>query len=697
MGHRYSKFLRIQDDPGTLDHQVHTNNYEEGRQIYIPESTPKHESPGRNRQSLRAKVLYKVFHEDFDRLQTSILDPQGTIIQHWSKIFLITCLVSLFVDPLFFYLPVVSSDQVCIQTGMSLKLILTIIRSVADVFYIINIFIRFRTAYVAPPSRVFGRGELVIDSRKIASRYLRRGFCIDFIAALPLPQILIWVLIPNLQRSAINVSTNVLRFVMIFQFLPKLLLVFPLTTQVGKAIGFVIETAWLGAAYNLLLFLLASHVIGACWYILSIEREEACWRNACDNERQTCQYNYFDCKRLADPGRNSWFLSSNITNLCTPTTSSYAFGIYGDAVNNQVVSAHFVNKYFYCFWWGLRNLSTLGQNLSTSIYIGEISFSILIGCVGLVLFASLIGNMQRYLLSTTLRLEEWRIKRTDTEKWMHHRQLPEVLRVSVRKYDQYKWLATRGVDEETLLSTLPLELQRDIKRHLCLDLVRRVPLFEQMDERMLDAICERLRPALCTEGTFLVREGDLVNVVLFIVRGYLNSYATNSGDISRFSNPCLIGPGNFCGEELLTWALETDPSIILPSSTRTIKAIAEVEGFALRAEDLKFVVSQFRKKHSKQLRHNFRFHSHQWRTWAANYIQAAWRRYKKRKESADNAAKAMEKLKASEGEAGSAMLKAIIKASSRFGVNLSFKGEPGGASALQKPAEPDFFLDDNAN
>lgn len=62
----------------------------------------------------------------------------------------------------------------------------------------------------------------------------------------------------------------------------------------------------------------------------------------------------------------------------------------------------------------------------------------------------------------------------DTEQWMRHRQLPQQLRQSVRKYDQYKWIATRGVDEEALLKGLPLDLRRDIKHHLCYDLVRRV-------------------------------------------------------------------------------------------------------------------------------------------------------------------------------------------------------------------------------
>lgn len=60
---------------------------------------------------------------------------------------------------------------------------------------------------------------------------------------------------------------------------------------------------------------------------------------------------------------------------------------------------------------------------------------------------------------------------------MHHRLLPEELKERVRRYDQYKWLETRGVDEESLVQNLPKDLRRDIKRHLCLNLVRRVSIY----------------------------------------------------------------------------------------------------------------------------------------------------------------------------------------------------------------------------
>ncbi|KAK8491731.1 hypothetical protein V6N13_138524 [Hibiscus sabdariffa] len=710
MGYGNSRSVRFQDDL-ELPKLHNTINGDDMNMIKlkynidgtkIPEpSTDKADkelpTSSRTGKSLKAKVLSRVFSEDFERVKKKILDPRGPVIHRWNKIFLVSCLVSLFVDPLFFYLPAVW-DEVCIDIGIPHEVILTIVRSLADTFYVIQIFIRFRTAYVAPPSRVFGRGELVIDSKKIASRYLQKGFWIDLIAALPLPQVLIWIIIPNLKGSTTANTKNVLRFIIIFQYLPRLFLIFPLSSQIVKATGVVTETAWAGAAYNLILYMLASHVLGASWYLLAIERQEACWRTACDLEESTCQYKYFDCHRVTDPGRDTWFRSSNITGLCSPNSDFYQFGIYGDALTFDVTTAPFFNKYFYCLWWGLRNLSSLGQNLDTSTYVGEIIFAIIIATLGLVLFGLLIGNMQTYLQSTTVRLEEWRIKRTDTEQWMRHRQLPPELRHSVRKYDQYKWLATRGVDEEALLEGLPLDLRRDIKRHLCLDLVRRVPLFDQMDERMLDAICERLKPALCTEGTILVREGDPVNEMLFIIRGHLDSYTTNGGR-TGFFNSCKIGPGDFCGEELLTWALDPRPSVILPSSTRTVKAISEVEAFALRAEDLKFVASQFRRLHSKQLRHKFRFYSHQWRTWAACFIQAAWRRFKKRKEAAELRAKENQMM-AAEAEApapgsGLAMCAARLAASTRRGVgNMHSGSDSGVVSSLPKPAEPDFSVDE---
>ncbi|XP_019088836.1 PREDICTED: cyclic nucleotide-gated ion channel 17 [Camelina sativa] len=586
----------------------------------------------------------------------TILDPGSEIVLKWNWVFIVSCMVALFIDPLYFFVPAIGGDKnyPCARTDTSLSILVTFFRTIADLFYLLHIFIKFRTGFIAPNSstRVFGRGELVMDPKAIAWRYLKSDFIIDLIATLPLPQIVIWFVISTTKSYRFDHNNNAIALIVLLQYIPRFYLIIPLSSQIVKATGVVTKTAWAGAAYNLLLYMLASHVLGAAWYILSVDRYTSCWKSKCNREDglvNNCQLYYLDCDSMYDVKQMSWANVTKVFELCDARNGEFKYGIFGNAITKKVVSSDFFERYFYCLWWGLQQLSSYGQNLSTTMFMGETTFAVLIAIFGLVLFAHLIGNMQTYLQSLTVRLEEWRLKKRDTEEWMRHRQLPEELRNRVRGYEQYKWLATRGVDEEILLQSLPTDLRRDIQRHLCLDLVRRVPFFSQMDDQLLDAICERLVSSLCTEGTYLVREGDLISEMLFIIRGRLESSTTNGGR-TGFFNTIILRPGDFCGEELLSWALLPKSTLNLPSSTRTVRALVEVEAFALRAEDLKFVANQFRRLHSKKLQHTFRFYSHHWRTWAACFIQAAWRRYKRR--VMENNLTAIESMDNEEGEEG---------------------------------------------
>lgn len=57
---------------------------------------------------------------------------------------------------------------------------------------------------------------------------------------------------------------------------------------------------------------------------------------------------------------------------------------------------------------------------------------------------------------------------------MRRRQLPNEIRRRVRQYERHMWAATRGIDEVATIRDLPESLRRDIKRHLCYELVRKV-------------------------------------------------------------------------------------------------------------------------------------------------------------------------------------------------------------------------------
>ncbi|MQL85545.1 hypothetical protein Taro_018063 [Colocasia esculenta] len=354
----------------------------------------------------------KVFSEEYEPWLKRIFDPGSEIMLKWNRVFLLACLVALFVDPLYFYLPSMgqgNDNSSCIKLDEHLSIVVTLFRTIADLFYLLHIVIKFRTAYVAPSSRVFGRGELVMDPKKIARRYLRSDFTIDLVAALPLPQIVIWLIIPAIRSSNADHNNNALAMIVLLQYIPRLYLIFPLSNQIIKATGVVTKTAWAGAAYNLLLYMLASHVLGASWYLLSIERQTTCWKSQCNKETDVqnmpqCHPKYLDCDFSDKSERQLWANSTQVFAKCNASDDSiiFQFGIFKNALTNGAVSAKFMEKYLYCLWWGLQNLSSYGQNLSTSTYIGETSFAILIAIVGLVLFAHLIGNMQVMYWANTL-------------------------------------------------------------------------------------------------------------------------------------------------------------------------------------------------------------------------------------------------------------------------------------------------------
>ncbi|XP_057248135.1 protein CNGC15b [Beta vulgaris subsp. vulgaris] len=206
---------------------------------------------------------------------------------------------------------------------------------------------------------------------------------------------------------------------------------------------------------------------------MSIHRLRQCWDMVC-NQESSCAVNYLDCSALTDPNRIAWLQSSNISRVCDPDNALYPYGIYSFTVTENLSTGGFFNKYFFCLWWGLRNLSSQGQNLETSIDIAENLFSLVIATLGLCLFAIVIGIMQKYIQSASVRIENWRLKQTDMEQWMHHRKLPRELRQTIIEYYDYKWVATQGVDEASILNALPINLRRQTKQYLCLNLVRQL-------------------------------------------------------------------------------------------------------------------------------------------------------------------------------------------------------------------------------
>lgn len=70
-----------------------------------------------------------------------------------------------------------------------------------------------------------------------------------------------------------------------------------------------------------------------------------------------CIPHYLDCGTLSDGGRKQWENTTVVFRNCNPANDiSFNYGIFENALTNNVLSSKFIEKYLYCLWWGLQNL-----------------------------------------------------------------------------------------------------------------------------------------------------------------------------------------------------------------------------------------------------------------------------------------------------------------------------------------------------
>ncbi|KAJ6371276.1 hypothetical protein OIU77_001725 [Salix suchowensis] len=486
----------------------------------------------------------------------SILDPRSKWVQKWNRVSLLTRGIALAIDPLFFYalsLSIGKGGAPCLYVNIGFAAIVTIARSCVDALHSMASMAAIQAGVRVEGVPCFWVREARVERtshcfslREVTERILVRCFCYH-------------------ANSPGNILVAAIAWL----------------EECVKVTGYIFGTIWWGFGLNLVAYLIASHVTGGCWYVLATERVATCLQKQCErngNCNLTLQCSTNVCYRFMYPadkygnpcGRNSTWIAKP---LCLDDNGPFNYGIYSPAL--LVVSSNSLAvKILYPIFWGLLNLSSFGNELAPTSNLLEVMFSIYIVLCGFGLFTLLIGNIQVFLHVVMAKNKKMQLRRRDVEWWMRRRQLPTGLRQRFRHFERQKWRVMGGEDEMRWIEELPEGLRRDIKRYLCLDLIKKVPLFHNLDDLILDNICDRVR---------------------------LLVYSKDEKTASR-----------------------PPPQLLFVWNRR--------KRFVLDAYDLRYITDHFRYRFaSKRLRRTMRYYSSNWRTWAAVNIQFAWRRYRIRR------------------------------------------------------------------
>nr|XP_017188997.2 cyclic nucleotide-gated ion channel 1-like isoform X6 [Malus domestica] len=444
--------------------------------------------------------------------------------------------------------------------------------------------------------------------KKIAQKMSWFSFSIinDFLSLLPVPQLLIIVTFYNMRGAEYVEHRKVLNVFILGQYLPRVYRVHQSSKKLQETAGI-----WIKGLFNFFLYMLASHILGGFWYFFSIQQETLCWYNACAKHSPDpigCM-NTFYCGRQTTTSRNITLLNEHCP-LDTPdgVLPPFNFGIFLDSLKNRNLDhIKFEKKFFYSFWWGLRNLSNFGTNLITSTYVWENLFAILISVVGLLLFLYLIGNVQTFMQMEATKTEERRqkaeedeetkqkisMKMLDVRRWISENKFPDDVKEEIMDSMAKILKQDKDADVHKPFLILPWQTKRSVKRHLFMGTLKKVNRLKGMNEKVLTLMCDCLKPVTYGETSFVFRMGDPLDCMMFIIQGTVWTYGSSDNQVGQGVSSMAIkrvGKGYIYGEELLDWA--SDCFNELPVSSKHVKSQTKVEAFVLLAKDLETVVSR---------------------------------------------------------------------------------------------------------
>ncbi|PRQ49288.1 putative potassium channel, voltage-dependent, ELK [Rosa chinensis] len=548
----------------------------------------------------------------------------------WDTILVISCVIAVSVDPLFFYLPIINEEIKCLGVDKNLRTAALLLRAITDIAFVLNIFyqikdvienVQSRAKSINSNSKNNGEGKQVPQSKqdarirfaKIARKMPWLSITIDILAVLPIPQVLVAGFF-KMRSSKYLGRGKIINVFLIAQYLPRIYRMHHSSMKLKQKKG-----PWIRGALYFFLYILASHVLGAFWYFFSIQRETSCWHRACMNH-STSECNFYCNEDISF--RNMTFISSLdefcLVDVPANVTAPFDFGIFLDSLKSgNIGQINFAKKFFYSFWWGLRNLSNFGTNLETSTYVLENCFAILISIVGLLLFLYLIGNVQTFISLETEKSEERRKKlrstEMDIEVWMERNGLNKEIKNEINKIVKKKSEKIKDADMENVFYILPKATRISLKRALCMEILKKVPLRlkamekkpdqenkETIQEKVLTSICDSLKPVMYPDNSFVFRMGEPLDRMLLITEGLVWAYNTTSSSISQGGEAGIgaicLGKGAYYGDELVSWASARllDSLENVPMLKANVKCHTKIEGFVLTAKDLNAIVHKYK-------------------------------------------------------------------------------------------------------
>ncbi|EDO49064.1 predicted protein, partial [Nematostella vectensis] len=367
-----------------------------------------------------------------------------------------------------------------------------ILNGVSDVFFVVDIFLNFRTGIVDPNNQE----EVILDKKVISMMYLRGWFIIDLASSLPFDYAY-FIASSTTEEQTLLRASRALRILKLAKLLSLLRLL-----RVSRLVRYMTRFEEL---LNIAKGQLRIMKLICCMLVLSH------W-NGCIQ---------FFVPYLQEFPDDSWVSTSNLK-TASPG-EQYSWSLFR-ALSHML-----------CIGYGHYP----PQNL-TDLWLTVCSMT-----AGATFYAVFIGIMSSLIMSIDSSGRLFNEKLNQVEEYMRYRKLPLRIRLQVQDFYEHRF-HHKLFDEDAILTELSKNLRETILVHNIKPLLTTVPFFSGASISFITDIVTKLKFEVFLNGDYICRSGHRGDKMYFIQKGIVDiltregALATSLGDGSHFGEICLL-------------------------------------------------------------------------------------------------------------------------------------------------------------
>ncbi|XP_029457736.1 cyclic nucleotide-gated cation channel alpha-3 isoform X2 [Rhinatrema bivittatum] len=241
-------------------------------------------------------------------------------------------------------------------------------------------------------------------------------------------------------------------------------------------------------------------------------------------------------------------------------------------------------KYIYSLYWSTLTLTTIGET-PAPVKDGEFLFVVFDFLVGVLIFATIVGNVGAMISNMNASRAEFQAKIDSIKQYMQFRKVTKDLEARVIKWFDYLWTNKKTVDEKEVLKNLPDKLKAEIAINVHLDTLKKVRIFQDCEAGLLVELVLKLRPQVFSPGDYICRKGDIGREMYIIKEGKLAVVADDG--VTQF---VVLSDGSYFGEISI---LNIKGSKSGNRRTANIRSIGYSDLFCLSKDDLMEALTEY--------------------------------------------------------------------------------------------------------